>query len=64
MPRPKSDLKPTTVELGPSDIERANRIAARLNLVNAAGSEVGKPNRSAAIRAALQIADEATGKRK
>jgi hypothetical protein len=62
MPRPKSGLKPTFVDLGPVDLDRAHRIAKRLGLVNAAGSEVGKPNRSAAIREALRIADEATEK--
>jgi hypothetical protein len=63
MPRPKSDLKPFRIYLGDADRDRALRIAQRLGLKAAAGTGVGDPDRSAAIRAALAIADEATAKK-
>jgi hypothetical protein len=63
MPRPKSDLRSISLYLSPLDRERAERIAERLELFVSNGPSMGKPDRSAAIRAALEIADRETAKK-
>lgn len=53
MPRPPSDLQQFQVRLSPTDLARLDRIAKTLGLVNQAGTSVGTPNRSEAIRQAI-----------
>ncbi len=57
MPRPKSDLKMVAFRLSPDDLAALDRIAVCLHLEIAAGSSVGQPDRSAAVREAIRDLD-------
>lgn len=56
MPRPKSDLEPILVRLSPDHLAKLEAIAQREGLVASAGKTVGSPDRSQAIRFAIELA--------
>jgi hypothetical protein len=57
MPRPKSDIKKVNLYLGAAHMEALTRIAVGLNLINRAGSTCGQPDRTKAVRAAIEYMD-------
>lgn len=61
MPRPASDLQKVNFRLGPDDLDALDRIAEALGLVVQAGQWKGRPDRTEALRRAIEMmAEEVT----